>query len=157
MEKLFDCLGEASDYWFSCDELLFISILAGVSVRIFEAHAENLILWNEHYVLEGRPVCVKVSNDRLSGPVRGHFERLVLVTDLQIARNDPVQKRKDAANPSTESSNDMRGETPSVEKNEISSGTDVARVSEDRERSQRADSSTAQADTDVKACNVRCY
>ena len=36
-------------------------------------------------------------------------------------------------------------------------GTDVARVSEDRERSQRADSSTAQADTDVKACNVRCY
>ena len=36
-------------------------------------------------------------------------------------------------------------------------GTDVARVSEDRERSQRADSSTAQVDTDVKACNVRCY
>ena len=118
-------------------------MLAGVSVRIFEAHGENLILWNEHYVPEVRPVCVKVYNDRLSGPVHSHFERLVLVTDLQIARIDPVQKRKDVTNPSTESS--------------ISSGTDVARVSEDRGRSQRADSSIAQADTDVKACNVRCY
>ena len=89
--------------------------------------------------------------------MRGHFERLVLVTDLQISRLHLIQKRKDAANPSTETSNDMRGETPNVEKNEISSGTDVTRASEDCERSRRAGSSTAQEDANLKACNVRCY
>ena len=92
---------QSSQYWFSCDELLVISMLAGISVRIFEAHGQDLILWNEYDVRGVPPVCVKVANTREHGPVRGHFERLVLVEDLRLARLHAMQQRKDAASAST--------------------------------------------------------
>ena len=79
---------EEPDYWFSIDDLLFLCILADVHVKIFEAH-EGLLEWRqEHIVPEKDRVSIVIKNDRASGPVRGHVERMVLATDSSSAIDD---------------------------------------------------------------------